>query len=351
MLSKFSVKKPYTVLVAVIAVIVIGVVALSRMTMDLLPNMTLPYVIVITMDPGASPTEVESQVTSPIESALATTSNLKNIQSVSYNSYSTVILEYEQTSNMDSTMIEIQQGIDQIKGNFPDGVSSPIVMQLNPDMLPIMVAAVTVEGEDSIGTADYVTSDVIPQLEGVEGVASVNASGGVTETIQVTLNQDKIDKLNKRINKAIDEQFKDAEAELKRNEKQLEDGKSELESGKQQAASQLAAGQTELATQKAQLYATAADMEQNLTVLQAGKTVLEKIAAALKDPGVLYTSFKYGTFEGMRGERYFTDFTEDSLKELFETIPVLQVFNLWITSDVRPGREEERWINILARRN
>ena len=105
-------------------------------------------------------------------------------------------------------------------------------MQLNPDMLPIMVAAVTVEGEDSIGTADYVTSDVIPQLEGVEGVASVNASGGVTETIQVTLNQDKIDKLNKRINKAIDEQFKDAEAELKRNEKQLEDGKSELESGK-----------------------------------------------------------------------------------------------------------------------
>lgn len=277
MLSKFSVKKPYTVLVAVIAVIVIGVVALSRMTMDLLPNMTLPYVIVITMDPGASPTEVESQVTSPIESALATTSNLKNIQSVSYNSYSTVILEYEQTSNMDSTMIEIQQGIDQIKGNFPDGVSSPIVMQLNPDMLPIMVAAVTVEGENSIGTADYVTSDVIPQLEGVEGVASVNASGGVTETIQVTLNQDKIDKLNKRINKAIDEQFKDAEAELKRNEKQLEDGKSELESGKQQAASQQAAGQTELATQKAQLYATAADMEQNLTVLQAGKTVLEKI--------------------------------------------------------------------------
>jgi len=81
------------------------------------------------------------------------------------------------------------------------------------------------------------------------------------------------------------------------------------------------------------------------------KTVLEKIAAALKDQGVLYTSFKYGTFEGMRGERYFTDFTEDSLKEFFETIPVLQVFTLWITSDVRPGREEERWINILARRN
>ncbi len=277
MLSKFSVKKPYTVLVAVIAVIVIGVVAISRMTMDLLPNMTLPYVLVITTDPGASPTEVESQVTAPIEATLATTSNLKNIQSVSYNSYSTVILEYEQTSNMDSTMIEIQQGLDQVKGSLPDAAGTPMVIQINPNMIPIMVAAVTVEGEDSIRTADYVTSDVIPQLEGVEGVASVNASGGVTETIQVTLNQDKIDKLNKRISKAIDEQFKDAEAELKQNKQKLEDGKSELESGKQQAANQLAAGQTELQTQKAQLYATAGDMDQNLTVLQAGKALLEQV--------------------------------------------------------------------------
>ena len=81
------------------------------------------------------------------------------------------------------------------------------------------------------------------------------------------------------------------------------------------------------------------------------KTVLDKVAAALKDHGVLYTSFKYGTFEGMRGGRYFTDFTEDSLREFFRNVPELQVFKTWITKDVRPGREEERWINILARRS
>ena len=81
------------------------------------------------------------------------------------------------------------------------------------------------------------------------------------------------------------------------------------------------------------------------------KAVLEKIAAALKDQGVLYTSFKYGTFEGMRGGRYFTDFTEDSLREFFESVPELQIFETWITNDVRPGRGEERWINILARRS
>ena len=283
MISKFSVKRPYTVLVCVIAVIVVGIVAVKKMTMDLLPNMTLPYVMVITTDPGASPLEIEQKVTAPIESALATTSNLKNIQSMSYNSYSTVILEYEQTSNMDSTMIEIQQGLDQIKGFLPEGVGTPMVIQLNPDMLPIMVAAVTVEGEDSIKTADYVTSDVVPQLEGVEGVASVNASGNVKETVQVTLNQKKIDKLNKDIEKAIDDQFLDAEEELAKSKSELEDGKEQLEAGKEEMADKLAQGQTALDTQKVQLYATAADMDQNLLVLQSGKAVLEQIIKAVND--------------------------------------------------------------------
>ncbi len=78
--------------------------------------------------------------------------------------------------------------------------------------------------------------------------------------------------------------------------------------------------------------------------------VLNKISKALKQGGVLYTSFKYGTFEGMRNGRYFTDFTEESLIEFMKAIPSLILFDKWITCDVRPGREEERWINILARR-
>ncbi len=277
MISKFSVKKPYTVFVAVIAVIVIGIVAVTRMTMDLLPNMTLPYVVVITVDPGASPAEVEQKVTAPLEATLATTSNLKNMQSVSRNSYSTIILEYEQTSNMDSTMIEIQQGLDQVKGTLGEGVASPMVMQLNPDMIPIMVAAVTVEGADNIQTADYVSSDVVPQLEGVEGVASVTATGSVEETVQVTLNRDKIDKLNEKIKKAIDDQFTEAEEEIDKNKADLESGKAELESGKNQMAGQLASGKAELDTQKTQLYATSADMDQNLMVMEAGKALLEEI--------------------------------------------------------------------------
>ena len=109
MLSKFSVKRPYTVLVGVVLILVLGYVSYTKMTADLLPNMSFPYVIIITTNPGASPEEVESDVTAKLEASLATTSNLKTLQSISRNSISLVILEYEQTANMDSTMIELQQ--------------------------------------------------------------------------------------------------------------------------------------------------------------------------------------------------------------------------------------------------
>ena len=94
MFSRYSVKKPYTVLVGVVLVIVLGFVSLTKMTTDLLPDMSFQYALIITTDMGASPQEVESTVTSPIEAAMATTSNIKEVTSMSYNSYSIVTCEY-----------------------------------------------------------------------------------------------------------------------------------------------------------------------------------------------------------------------------------------------------------------
>ena len=118
MLSKLSVKKPYTVIVGVILVIVLGAVSLTKMTTDLLPDMSLPYALVITTDMGASPEKVESDVTAPVEASMATTSSIKNVSSASYDNYSMVILEYEQNANMDSVIIEIQQKLDQLEGSW-----------------------------------------------------------------------------------------------------------------------------------------------------------------------------------------------------------------------------------------
>ncbi|MBR0146641.1 MAG: efflux RND transporter permease subunit [Eubacterium sp.] len=275
MLSKFSVKRPYTVLVGVVLILVLGYVAYTKMTADLLPNMSFPYVIVITTDIGASPEEVEADVTAKLEASLATTSNLKTLQSISRNSVSMVILEYEQTANMDSTMIELQQKLDQVTAGFGDTIGAPIVMQINPDMLPIMVGAVGVENMNPAEITTYVETSIIPQLESIEGVASVTASGGIEETIQVTLNQDKIDRLNDKVLGEIRNQFKDAEDEIQKGKDEIESGKAELESGKQTLADQVSAGETELNTRKIQLYTSEAEMNRQLVELQSTQQSLD----------------------------------------------------------------------------
>lgn len=80
------------------------------------------------------------------------------------------------------------------------------------------------------------------------------------------------------------------------------------------------------------------------------KAVMKKIAAALKEQGVFYTSFKYGDFEGERNGRYFTDMTEEKFAVLLHEISVFDLEEQWVTSDVRPKREEEKWLNVLLRR-
>jgi len=252
--SKFSVKQPYTVLVGVVLVIVLGIVSFTKMTTDLLPDMSLPYVIVVTTDMGASPEEVEKEVTAPIEAAMATTSNIKNVSSTSSDSVSMVILEYEQDTSMDSIIIEIQQSLDQLQGSFPDTVTAPIIMQIDPDMMPIMIASADVEGMDQSELSIYVNDELIPMIESIEGVASVTATGVLDEDIQVTLDQEKIDALNEQILEKIEEQFIDAQAELDDAKQQIEDGKVALEDGAKEFAEQISKGQNEIINNKITVY-------------------------------------------------------------------------------------------------
>ena len=158
MLSKFSVKRPYTVLVGVLLILILGFVSITKMTTDLLPSMNLPYAVVYTTYIGASPEEVETTVTRPVESSMATISNIKNIQSVSSENVSMVILEFEQTANMDSVTIEMRESLDQISASWSDSIGSPVIMKLNPDMMPIMIAAVNRDGMDSLELTDNVNN-------------------------------------------------------------------------------------------------------------------------------------------------------------------------------------------------
>ena len=236
MLSRFSVKKPYTVIVGIVLVVILGVVSLSKMSTDLLPSINLPYAIVVTTYPGASPEQVEDTVTQPIEAAMASTSNIKNISSNSANNMSMVILEFEQTANMDSVTVEMRESLDQISGAWPETVSNPIIMKLNPDMMPIMIAAVEVDGMDSLAVSDYTEKDLIPEIESVEGVASVSGTGLIEESIRVTLSQEKIDAVNAKITASLDDKFSDAEEELSSAENESSSGKDKLNRGRDEMA-------------------------------------------------------------------------------------------------------------------
>ena len=144
-MSKYCVKKPFTVVVAVIMVIVLGVISFTSMTTDLLPAMELPYVMVVTSYPGASPERVEAAVTAPLEAGLGTVSGVKNVTSTSSENVSMVALEFEQDTNMDSAMVALSTALDQIKGALPDTAQNPMLMQLSPDMLPVMIASVDMD--------------------------------------------------------------------------------------------------------------------------------------------------------------------------------------------------------------
>ena len=235
-MAKFSVKKPLTVFVVVLAVVVLGVVAYLRMTPDLLPNMDFPYVVIVTADPGASPESVEEEITRPMEQSMATLDQIKEVTSTSQNSVSMVMLQFEDGVNMDTISVDIQQKISVLQGQWDDMVGAPYVLKINPSMIPVMVAAVSREGTDVYALSDLVTDELTGKLEGVTGVAGVTVSGALTRQAHVILDQEKMDALSATLEDAVKEQLKKAESQLYAAQKQVTDGEKALSDAKHAAA-------------------------------------------------------------------------------------------------------------------
>lgn len=296
MLSKFSVKRPYTVVVGVVLIIILGIVSFGNMTVDLLPSMNLPYAIVMTTYPGASPEEVETVVTKPVEQTMATVSNIKNVQSVSNENASTVILEFDQTANMDSVTIEMREGLDQISGFWPDEVTNPIIMKLNPSMMPVLITAVSASGEDAAETMRIIEEQVLPEVESVEGVASVSTAGSIEETVQVTVNEQKVEALNEDVKAALEEKMNEAASALQQAKDQVANGKAALAAGKAQASSgvgeaeaqisqkaeEIKQAQLEITEKMAELNVTDTQLQQSLAAVQASKAAAEAQLTQLK---------------------------------------------------------------------
>ena len=234
-MPKFSVKKPLTVFVAVLAIVVLGVVAYLKMTPDLMPNMDFPYVILVTTDPGASPETVEADITKPLEQSMATLDRIKNVTSSSMDSVSMVVLEFEDGVNMDTVSVDIQQKINQLKGSWSDTVGDPYVLKMNPSMLPVQVAALSYDGKDITQLSDFVNDTLSPKLEGITGVASVTVSGTVERQLHVILSQKKLDALSQRLSDAIAKQLDDAAGQLASARGQVNSAKAAIRSAEESA--------------------------------------------------------------------------------------------------------------------
>lgn len=283
MLPKFSVKRPYTVFVAVVIVIVLGVLSFQNMSTDFLPSMEFPYAIVMTTYPGASPEEVERAVTEPVEQAMSRINNVKQVQSMSINNMSVVVMEFNDGTDMGTTTVDMRESLDQTTSQWDESIGSPTIMKINPDMMPIMVAALDFEDTETAEVTKRAEQDIIPELESVDGVASVNESGMVEKKIDVIIQQDKIERMNEKVQAAIDGKLSDAEEKLDKNKKKLEDGKDTLDSQKNKAADKIAKGETKLNKATDQIKDGLKTVEEQITQVKEQQKTLNTSAKQVKD--------------------------------------------------------------------
>lgn len=270
-MEKFSVKKPFTILVMVVAIIILGFVSLSGMTTDLLPKMSLPYLLVITTYPGASPEKVESSVSEPVESALGSISGVKNVYSMSYENYGIVELEFADGTDMDSAMVKVSSALDSVKSALPEECGSPNIMEISMDMMASVYLAASYEGKDIQETSRFVEDTLIPYLERQEGVTSISDIGIVENSISVDLNQDKIDALNEKILAKTNDAFADAVDQLNDAKKQLLESEQKLADSTQE----LVDGQKDIDDGRTKLDDAQKELDEQKEKLEDAKDSLE----------------------------------------------------------------------------
>ena len=317
---KLSVKKPFTILVAVVAVLMLAAVSLTKMTTDLLPEISTPYMVVVTTYPGASPEKVELEVTQPLEDALSGVNGVKNVTSSSAENYCMIMLEFQDDTHMDSALVKVNTAIDTVEDSLPDLCSTPSILELSMDMMATMYVAVSHSDMDIYQLTDYMNDEAVSWFQRQEGVASVSPMGLVEELVEIRLDQGKIDALNEKliaqVQKRLDEarqQLDDAQAEIDKGLAQLESGEDQLNDAQNTTAGELG----ELTKQMNEALATQAAYTAILTSLQANQTALQTELQAYQDAGVVDS---YNQINAMFAQLQDSSGGTDTFTQLYETV-------------------------------
>lgn len=283
-MTKFFVKKPYFMIVTIIIVLVVGFVSVTSMKTDLLPKMELPYIAVITTEAGASPEKVQNDVTEVMENSLGTLNGVEKVTSTSSNNYCMVILSFADDTDMDSALVRVSKAVNAL--DLPEGCGTPNILEISMDMVATLYANIGYKGMDIKELSQFTENTVKPYLERQEGVASVSASGLISDSIEIKLNSKKIDKINTKIlaqtNKKLDEalqKIEDSENKLNESKTEIETGKKELDDTQKNTTGKI----SDAATQLSKAQATKAAYESTLLSLKASKSALEAEKKAYTD--------------------------------------------------------------------
>ena len=283
-MTKFFVKKPYFVLVTVIVVLVVGFVSLSEMQTDLLPELELPYMAVITTEVGASPEKVENDVIKPMESTLGTINGVEKLTSTSANNYGMLMLEFAEDANMEAALVRVSKALNSL--SLPEGCGTPNIMEISADMMATMYASVSYEGKDIKELSNFAEKTIKPYLERQDGVASVSANGLIEDHVEIRLNEKKINQMNDKILGQTNDKLLEASDKIEEAKASLKKSKEKQEktlSGKQQETNQkLAEAQTKLAEALSQKAA----YEAELNSLKASQSALKAEKKAYKEAGL-----------------------------------------------------------------
>lgn len=282
-MTKLFVKKPYFILVAIIIVLTVGGVSLSKMQTDMLPELELPYMAVITTEIGASPEKVEKDVTSVLESTLGVLSGVESITSTSANNYSMVLLELAEDTDLEVALVRVSKAINAI--DLPEGCGTPNVIEANADMMPIISASISYKGKNIKELSKIAENDIIPYIERQDGVASVSSNGMIKDSIEIRLNQKKIDKVNDKILDSANDKLADASKKIDKAKKELKKGKSKLDDGEKSLKKKQEDTNKKLSEASTQLnkaQATKAAYEASANSLKANKSALQAEKNAYK---------------------------------------------------------------------
>jgi HAE1 family hydrophobic/amphiphilic exporter-1 len=187
-LSEISVNRPVTTVVIYLAIIVLGIYSLSRLAIDLIPDISYPVITIYSTYQGVAPEEVEENLTRIIENAAASASNVKKITSKSREGQSMVVVEYEWGTDMGEAAADLREKLDLVRDSLPEEASQPVIYKFDPSMIPIMV--LVIEGKRDLKSLRYIAdTDIRNNFEQIDGVANVQIWGGLQRQVHVDIDR------------------------------------------------------------------------------------------------------------------------------------------------------------------